>query len=271
MKEINRIVFYGCSFTVGSELSDCKLFPQMTKQEIDNLKRKERYAFYNRINPIVRDNADNQQSWARWFSDELGLPWVNRATGGSSMGQIIFSLEKDLADNNINDDDLIIVGITSPERLCRFLRYGANSLIINNLDTRWDKETFRNDYIKYIANDDYILFNWYKDIKYLDLLSHKLQGRLHQQWVWATMKEIFEFHSNGTPFYSLYDYTKSTVHSDVKFDSIIDDTISFTALNSWTPENQEVFHHPKLKLHHQFGKLVAQRFLEKVNFTKKLS
>lgn len=261
--DFKRIVFYGCSFTVGSELSDLELFPNLTQAQIDKIKIKEGYSFYNAVDPVSRDTLDNQKSWTRWFSDELGLPWENRASGGSSMGQIIFNIESDLITGRILDNDLVIVGITSPDRLCRFTKLGPNSLILNNLDVRWEDESFRNKFITYIASDGYILYNWYKDINYIDLLSNKLQGRLLQQFVWANMEEIFQFNTNSKPHYMISEYMTKIVNRNVKFDSIIDKDLSFTTLNGWAPENKHAFNHPKLKLHQAFGKQIAKTFKEK--------
>jgi hypothetical protein len=267
LQNIKRVVFYGCSFTVGAELADCDIFPELSKSEIDKLKLKERYSVYNRITVKHRDSLDNQKSWSRWCADELNLPWVNRAENGSSMSQIIFSVERDLINGVIEDTDLIIVGITSPERICTFNQFGAQSLIFNNADTRWSNESFRNDFLKEIASDDYILYNWFKDIKYLDMLSDRLQNRLFQQWVWATSAEIFELHTDGVPFYNLSEYMTILANSSIRFDSIIDNNYSFTKLNAWEPENREVFYHPKLELHQTFGKHVAQKFNEQINRT----
>ena len=218
LSNIKRVVFYGCSFTVGSELSDQELLPHLSKEQIDKLKIKEQYRFYDRFDPEEFPKLDNQKSWTRWFSDELNLSWVNRAKGGSSMGQIIFAIEEDLANSQILDTDMIVIGITSPERICTFQNYGTRSYIMHDFDTSWD-EKFRNEFILNIANDDYILYNWYKDINYLDLLSTRLNGRLYQQWVWATMFELFSFNNNGVPFYNLRDYMKKVVNESTSFKS----------------------------------------------------
>jgi len=265
LENIKRIVFYGCSFTVGSELSDQELMPHLSREEIDKLKIKEMFRFYDRFDPKEFPKLDHQKSWTRWFSDELNLPWDNRAKGGSSMGQIIFSIEEDLANGKILDTDMIVVGITSPERICTFQNYGTRSYIMHDFDTSWDKK-FRTEFILNIANDDYILYNWYKDINYLDLLSTRLNGRLYQQWVWATLSEIFRFKNNGVPFYSLKDYVTKVVNESVTFKSIINNDFSFSTLQAWSPENKEALGHPKLELHQKFGKFLAQKFLENHKF-----
>jgi len=258
MKKFNRIVFYGCSFTAGSELSDKELYPQLSVEEIQKLKRKEGYEFYHKFDEKLRNKLDNPKSWPRWFCDELNIDWDNRAVPGSSMGAIVFNIEHDLSNGEINDTDLIIVGITSAERICTFDEYGSKSYILNDLDTSWDKN-FKKDFSLTIANDNYILFNWYRDIKYLDLLSSRLNGRLFQQYIWATVEENSRFSQ-----YNLAEYMQKVISPTVSFDSIIDANFSFSTLDTWSPENSELFHHPKIHIHQEFGRRLAKTFLEKI-------
>lgn len=261
MHAIGRILFYGCSFTAGSELSDLELFPTMTQSQIDKLKIKQGYSIYTTVDEKARNELDNQRSWTRWFADEIRKPWINRAIGGSSMGQIIFEIEHDLSAGKILDNDLIIVGITSPERICRFKSNSANSLIIGNAVSRWEDERFQKLFVKHLADDNFIIYNWYRDIKYLDLLSNRLGGRLYQQWVWATLEELLGFRdSDDTPRYSLHDYVKLVVNATVTFDSIIDNSLSFSTLDAWNPKNQHAFHHPRIELHKEFAKQLFNTF-----------
>jgi hypothetical protein len=186
------------------------------------------------------------------------MTWDNRAVPGSSMGAIVFNIERDLSNGEINDTDLIIVGITSAERICTFTESGARSYILSDQDTSWD-ENFKKDFSLTIANDNYILFNWYKDIKYLDLLSSRLNGRLFQQYVWATIEENSRFSQ-----YNLAEYMQKIITPTVSFDSIIDDEFSFSTLNTWAPENHELFCHPKIELQQEFGRRLAKKFIEKI-------
>jgi hypothetical protein len=264
LHDINRIVFYGCSFTAGSELADQELMPNLSKEEIDKLKIEEQYLFYERFDRNIFYRLENEKSWSRWFSDELNLPWVNRAMRGSSMGQIIFDIEKDINNKEILDTDLVIVGITSPERICLFNDHGAFTQIIHANNQSWDKK-FKEDFILNIFNDEYNLFNWYKDIKYLDLLSNKLNGRLFHQYVWSTFPELLKFNTDSVPWYNLKDYMKKILNENTTFDYIIDNKLSFTALNAWWPENQEVLRHPKLEMHQNFGRQLAKSFRNKVS------
>ena len=103
MKNFNRIVFYGCSFTVGSELSDSELYPELSVEEIRRLKVKKGYEFYHKFDDVVRNKLDNPKAWPRWFCDELDIAWDNRAVSGSSTGAMIFNIERDLSNGSIKD------------------------------------------------------------------------------------------------------------------------------------------------------------------------
>jgi hypothetical protein len=267
---INRVVFYGCSFTAGSELADQELLPNFSKEEINKLKEKEFYRFYDRVNDKLREELEKEKSWARWFADDLGLPYENRAKGGSSMAQIVFTVEQDLAKNTIKDADLIVVGTTSPERICRFTQYGPQSIILANskLHDQWD-ERFERDFLTNIATDNYILYHWYKELRHLDLLSDRLQGRLFQQWVWATWTQNLKFTNDSGLFYKLDSFMSEILHPSVTFNSMIDNDLSFTTLDAWNPVNQEVLHHPKLEVQQQFGRQLANSFRNKVKWNEK--
>ena len=264
LKNIKRIIFYGCSYTSGSELADQELMPNLSKEEIDKLKIKEQFHFYSRFDQNIVDQLENEKSWSRWFSNELNLPWVNRALRGSSMGNIIFNIEKDLNNKEILDNDLVIVGITSPERICLFNDYGAFTQILHANNQKWDKK-FKEDFILNIFNDEYNLFNWYKDIRYLDLLSNKLNGRLFHQYVWSTFPELLKFGADSVPWYNIKDYMKKILNENTTFDYTIDNELSFTALKAWEPENREVLFHPKLEIHQNFGRQLAKSFRNKVS------
>lgn len=259
----NRIVFYGCSFTVGAELSDHELFPNLTREQVEKRKKKAGYNFYNGLDRELLRKLDNQKSWARWFADNVGLPWENRAKPGSSMGQIIFELENDIAFNFIQDSDLIIVGITSPERILSFDEFGCKTVILN-FQNSWSNKHFELEFRKNIANDDYILYNWVKDVRYLDLLSKKFNGRIQQQWMWGTYHEVTNFSSlTGVPYYDITTYVKNLIDTHANIKSVINNNISFSTINAWDPENRYTFFHPKIEIHKKFADLVFQDFKNK--------
>lgn len=210
------------------------------------------------------DKLNKQKSWARWFADGLNLPWENRAQPGSSMAQIIFEIERDIFNNYINDTDLIIVGITSPNRILTFNENGHRTRILNC--SAWKNKSFEKEFIKEIANDDYIMYNWIKDIRYLDLLRNKLNGRLLQQWIWATCDEMLE--PTGNFQYNNTTPVKNMINFMNNFESIIDETLSFTTINAWAENNRHSLFHPKIEIHKKFGIQLADTFKSKYSFKR---
>jgi hypothetical protein len=258
LSNIKRVVFYGCSFTVGSELSDYELFPDLTEAEVDALKLKKGFSVYDNFDRSTIDSMDHQKSWARWCADELGLSWENRAKLGSSLGENVFNLERDIINGSIEDTDLIIVGLTSNNRILKISPHGhPESLIFTENDSRWPNKKFMEDYIKHLGTDSYLLYHWVKEIRYLDLLSSKLGGRLFQQYAWATYNECVSWTSPPWGDTGFPDAILEITNDVSNFESIIDPNFSFSTLKCW--DNSLPFKHPKLETHKEFGAHVAKQ------------
>jgi hypothetical protein len=130
----NRLVAYGCSHTAGSETQDEDYVP-----DADNIKKNIGISkFMLQYHKVIGDNingyadAGKRRSYVKHLADKLGLPYSNRADSGSSLAQQIYRLEQDLANNNILDSDLIIIGITSKDRLLTFLPTGPRSTLLSS-------------------------------------------------------------------------------------------------------------------------------------------
>lgn len=264
IEEIKRIIFYGCSFTAGQELSDHEYCPGMTIDEVDELKRNIGHKFYTKFNidnnELLKKNLE--KSWAKWCAEELKLEYINRSKPGSSLQEIIFCLEKDLANDNINNNDLIVVGLTSADRILKFEPNGeSGSLVFHDNDNRWPDVKLRELYFRYLANDYYIFYNWFLNIKYLDLLSNKLEGRLVQQYVWGTFEELFYImNQNGgldcNPEFS------NIIKQALFFKSILNQDLSFGKLGDWATDTH-AFYHPKIEKQMDFGRAVANSILKR--------
>jgi hypothetical protein len=251
-----RVVFYGCSFTTGAELSDYKMFPELSFDQVEQMKLKMGYDFYlqQEINLETLNNLDNEQSWSRWFADEIGLPWLNRAKRGSSMGEIVFTIEQDLINNIITEQDLVVVGIPTPTRLFLIDEHGySKTAFFHN---------FENDFgmklLKFLGSDDYLNYHWTKELNYLDMLSTKLQGRLFQQFVWATPTESMGFNRSN-----MHDNIKNRFLNVANLKSLIDPNYSMTTIDAWI--NSLALKHPVLEIHQKFGRHVADKFKLKLN------
>ena len=118
----DRLVAYGCSHTAGSETQDEDYVPNS-----DLLKKQIGWReFIKRYDPVFSNNwtayvnAGKETSFIKHLADKLNVPYENRAIVGSGSAEQIYLIEKDLAENQIKDTDLVIVGITGKERLLTF-------------------------------------------------------------------------------------------------------------------------------------------------------
>jgi hypothetical protein len=130
----NRLVAYGCSHTAGEETQDEDYVP-----DADNIKKNIGISkFRLQYQKVIGNHLDGytdagkRRSYVKHLADKLGIQYSNRAESGSSLAQQIYRLEQDLANNNILDSDLIIIGITSKDRLLTFLPTGPRSTILSN-------------------------------------------------------------------------------------------------------------------------------------------
>ena len=259
MSEINqftRIIFYGCSFTAGAELSDHEYAPNLTIDQVDDLKRKIKHEFYSKYNVDWSELAkrDYEKSWAKSCADQLGLEYVNKATLGASMDEITYYIEMDLASGFIKDTDIIFVGITSANRIFRFDQYHRpTSLCLHDADPRWQNSRIRDKFILDFGDDYTSSYKWYKDVKYLDLLSTKLNGRILQQYVWASYSANLSW-MEKTSEQRLEENFRNLICSMIDFDSLLDPEFSFSTIVRWdNPEDCHTFLHPKQHKHQEFA------------------
>ena len=83
----NRVVAYGCSFTVGEETADTFVRPGLTLDQIDDEKRSMgmeawlfKYLTPNKANSPQRKREANSNSWANQLAAMLGVPCVKLTT-----------------------------------------------------------------------------------------------------------------------------------------------------------------------------------------------
>lgn len=123
MIEFNRAIAYGCSWTVGLEIFDHEYIP-----DSDAIKRNRtkfmgnNYAehAYNLLGADVMKQIDTRQrqwSWAGQVAKKCELPFENRAKNGNSLPGIMLDILEDINANKITDKDMILIGLTSENRL----------------------------------------------------------------------------------------------------------------------------------------------------------
>jgi hypothetical protein len=265
--KFDRIVAYGCSYTGGSELADYLYDPLIPIQELDNRKRKEKSNFYDNYLVNCKVNTDNDiksieknLSWAAHLANEFEVAFVNRARPGNSHANSVYDIERDLKSGFLTNLDFIIIGITSPDRWLFFDDNGNCNRALYVDDTLWPSKELYNEFIKNISNDYFNMYHWFTSIKYLDMLSDRLGGRLMQQYVHHTYKDYRDWTSKklNRNFIEILDEINS-------FKSILDHDYSIGKLVNWNSNDIHGFYHPKIKFHKQFANHITKKLTGIVN------
>ena len=269
--KFNRVVAYGCSHTAGSELADHLFWDKpISVGELDKIKRKYAssgasafYTDYKFLGVQEVIDAQNKLSWAGQVAQRLGVPILNKGVAGSSMQGMIYAIERDMATGDITENDLILVGATSMERWMYFdkeERWGwpwpATPII--GFPKFWPSERFHNEFVENIGDDYFLFFNYYTSLKYLELLSNYLDGRLLVQYVHCTMSDYINF-VKDKPLNKRF---MSMVANTRQFRSIIDHDLCFSNLLDWRNDSQvHGFYHPHVRYHEQLADRVVDKLL----------
>lgn len=271
MKKFNRIIVYGCSITSGFELADYQLMPDISTKGIDNFKNKNgieswRNLLEAKYSFATIQEAENNLSWPKWLAEKFNVDFINRAVPGSNSQSSIFFLEKDVDSHIVTANDLVIIGHTEPRRWFWIddvgrTRHCCNggipkdwkNQITNRL--RWPSNIFYKEFSKYVLNDNHCLYQWYHDIKYLDMLSKILKGNLLQVYCYKTLTQELSEQTD-----CFFDMMKS-VNS---FQSILDHTYSFDSLVDWNNQQQvHPFTHPRVEYHKVYADHIYNKIVEK--------
>lgn len=196
MSRINRILAYGCSYTAGDEIMD-HVKIGVTFEECNQIKQ--RYsttygqgydiaAFRTEFNlsrdyPLHRNN-----SWAAILAKKLTVSFENRAVNGSGLDEHYFKIYNDYNNGQIKDTDLVLVGLTSIDRMIDFRsdrpmphNYSLiSSLIPNDDGSRLLLE---------LQNDDFLVFHYFKTIHLLHYLGSKIN------LIMQPMKKLWPVHN----------------------------------------------------------------------------
>jgi hypothetical protein len=192
--KIKRIVAYGCSFTAATETAEAEMWG-ISEEELNSLKEKYPHAGeeYRKIEKEaslkiekdyltwldMKQTREYHNSYIKFLADKIGVPWVNNARPGSSNKNSIFRLDLDLFEDNLEPGDLVIIGLTTPERLFwlqsfskvedrhRVLNYSENVQGDPAIEDRLDKE----------FNQITCLYELYHTVNYLDSLSKQLEEK----------------------------------------------------------------------------------------------
>ena len=187
LNNINRIVAYGCSYTAGDELLDHEILG-MSFEECNRLKKQFSNVeeFHNqKINGntifdlIKNDGRNINASWASQLATRFDKTYIGKAVGGSSIEEHYYSIIKDIANNQIVQTDLVLVGLTIPDRIFMW-PINSNkpySKLLSNT-WQWSDSKLKEYAINYFFTDFSIILNYYKTIKLLSTLDTKINIRL---------------------------------------------------------------------------------------------
>jgi hypothetical protein len=185
MRQVDRVVAYGCSWTAGSELMD-HVHMGVSFEECNAIKKtyiaagkthENMHKFIDRynINDPTNLALNQRSSWAGQLAGLLGKPIDNRAVGGSSLDQAYFELYRDYHEGKILPTDLVLVGLTTAYRIPRF----RDSLIgSSQLGYHFRDDKIEDHSLIKLCNDDYLIFNYFKTLSILGSLKSKMNIRL---------------------------------------------------------------------------------------------
>jgi len=191
--KIKRIVAYGCSFTAATETAEAEMWG-ISEEELNSLKEKydcagEEYRkiekeFSQKIEKDfltwleMKQTREYHNSYIKFLADKIGVPWVNSARPGSSNRNSIFRLALDLFENNLEPGDLVIIGLTTPERLFwlqSFSKVDDRYRVLNHYENEGDPEIV--DRLDKEFNPITSLYDFYHTVNHLDSLSKQLEEK----------------------------------------------------------------------------------------------
>jgi hypothetical protein len=177
---INRIVAYGCSYTAGDEIMDHVIIG-VTLEECNRLKKEylakgtassaNASKFKNDFNIQWNEPLHRASSWAAQVAKLVNLPFENRAMNGSGLDEHYIKIYSDYEKGLILDSDLVLVGLTSMNRMIDF----RSKERIATLISRNIPDDVGSRLLLEIYNDDYIVYQYFKTLSLLNSLSSKMK------------------------------------------------------------------------------------------------
>jgi hypothetical protein len=260
----NRLICYGCSFTGGGELGDHFLLPNNSLDEVNQIKKNLGQEKFNQQpevvkngGPIYSDHKGKTLAWPAVLAEYFDVDYKNRAIGGSSLEHAIYHLETDMSRPDFDfgidiDNDLIIVGITHPNRWFWINDNGDPMKPLVSGSESWPSKKFYKEFITHCFNSNDVLYNHFIKLKYLDLLSKSLGNRILMQ---PCMEAVSKFNLEQDVSEShLRRFLKDTLTS---LNTIIDPTVSMH--DFFEPRDGLPWGHPPKYAHDAFAKMLYNR------------
>jgi hypothetical protein len=270
----SRIISYGCSITAGSELIDHELlnlseealFAHVKNQNIRS--PRDLFESLNASSKTIENirvrNAT--KSWPNFIAKRFNKPMHNRAMEGTSLSDATYRILSDLHNSKINDDDLILVGVTSPLRWFQFFEtgdFGGGIFGSKFTGSVWESKfssEFKTQIEHYWVNAYNIVYNYYKELMVLSALSDRLDGRLKLCYVFGKdtfVSYTFKEEMKNKKFSEFYDMCVSMLPTHNEINPTALTVLSGSPITD--SENHHVFGHPRIKYHEQYANLVIEK------------
>lgn len=285
--EFDRIVAYGCSFVAGSELIDHLPLSYLGDvDQVDEVKRNHKSANDHFFKTYFEEAARNGKISSEWLqcngdfdyqklfseqakytfvnrlSDKIGVPCLNKGWGGASLNSVPFSIEYDLANGVLTDKDLIVVGITSPNRFFYLTGTGERRHPLYGwMSDQWPSQEIHDAFVLHLSNNFNTAWEYFKHIKYIDMLNDRLGNRIILLPIFEKYSDMFRKDTYYVPqeweegdpssFNNIFkQFSSFKSIFDCSFSEIIDLYDRTLLHGHW---------HPKQKHHEEYADLLYSR------------
>lgn len=272
--EFTKIVAFGCSYTAGFESRDHVYFG-VSDAEMDQWKLKDKtknaFTFYTQFglknhewNKLCDENKEG--SYIKFLADELSVSWENFAEPGSSLEFSIWKLEEYLR-NNKNTDELIVIGVTCPNRLMYLItderekeELDKTKALHLQLNTSyvWPDQEFYNTFVTTLGTAKNLAWKYFYQLKYLDMLSKKLGNRIL----------LIPMQTQPSNWIDMLDHKSDYIEEIKQLTSIFPDVMNnYSGMLENTTNNYKIhpFLHPRLSVHQEFAKNIHKILMDNSN------
>lgn len=264
-----RIISYGCSITAGDELGDARVLG-MTDGQLAEFVRTKRITssshLYGELKVTdemrmrIRD-VNGELSWPNYITKHFKVPILNRSISGSSLSSATNEILKDLHNSVINDDDLILVGITGPGRWFQYNEDGKTGGGVVGWGWHDTPQDYQTQLETNYFNKYNLFYTHFKEIAFISNLSDRLNGRIQLCYChygpWY-LEHIFYKELKKEKFAKFYDfcYNICPPHNFLDTRQALAEMVEITA-------KRHPFGHPTVKYHKDFADILIKKLEKK--------
>lgn len=253
-----KFIAYGCSYTQGIELADTFL-TNMSDDRTEKLKAKHGHNWVDRLakhtskeTQAKYENIMAHRSYAGIISKILPTKqYINRARSGNSNASMYFDLAADLHNGKINQDDVVLVGLTSADRLPFWVE---SKYIENGLPTGgwWPSPKLKKETIIRYNDNDWLTptITAVRGMQHL-MKDHK---NFFLQTVHYPFTEIYkQFNLNDTIWQEL---------KSIQQECVLPESCIWKVWDGPTP--QHTFFHPRAEVAKKFGSIIGNEIKQRI-------